>query len=103
MAKEGQKGPVMPKGKKHTPEQIVRILRDAEAAQAAGKSMGQICQEIGISDKTYYRWKSLYAGMKTSELKRLKELEAENLRLKKLVADLSLDNAMLKELAEGNF
>lgn len=103
MAKEGQKGPVMPKGKKHTPEQIVRILRDAEAAQAAGKNMGQICQEIGISDKTYYRWKSLYAGMKTSELKRLKELEAENLRLKKLVADLSLDNAMLKELAEGNF
>ena len=93
----------MPKGKRHTPEQIVRILRDAEAAQAAGKSVSQICQEVGISDKSYYRWKQLYGGMKTTELRRLKELEAENLRLKKLVADLSLDNAMLKELAEGNF
>ena len=65
--------------------------------------MAQICQEIWISDKTYYRWKSLYGGMKTHELRRLKELEQENLRLKKLVAELSLDNAMLKELAEGNF
>lgn len=93
----------MPKGKKHTPEQIVRLLRDVEAGHASGRSIGQICQDLAISEKTYYRWKSLYGGMKTSELKRLKELEAENLRLKKLVADLSLDNAMLKELAEGNF
>ncbi|MHB8870468.1 MAG: transposase [Thermoleophilia bacterium] len=93
----------MPKGKKHTPEQIVRHLRDAEAAQAAGRSVGQICQEIGVSKQTYYRWKNLYGGMKTQELRRLKELEQENLRLKKLVAELSLDNAMLKELAEGNF
>jgi putative transposase len=93
----------MPKGKKHTPEQIVRFLRDAEAGHAAGRSVAQICQDLGVSEKTYYRWKSLYGGMKTHELTRLKELEAENLRLKKLVADLSLDNAMLKELAEGNF
>lgn len=93
----------MPKGKRHTPEQIVRLLRDVEAGRAAGRHIGQICQEIGISEKTYYRWKQLYGGMTTVELKRLKELEAENLRLKKLVADLSLDNAMLKELAEGNF
>ena len=93
----------MPKGKKHTPEQIVRLLRDAEASLGAGRSVAQICQEIGISDKTYYRWKSLYGGMKTHELRRLKELEQENLRLKKLVAELSLDNAVLKELAEGNF
>lgn len=93
----------MPKGKKHTPEQIVRHLRDAEAGLTAGRTVGQICQEIGVSEQTYYRWKSLYAGMKTPELRRLKELEQENLRLKKLVADLSLDNAMLKELAEGNF
>jgi putative transposase len=93
----------MPKGKRHTPEQIVRLLRQAEAGQAAGGTVSQICQELAVSEKTYYRWKSLYAGMNTKELRRLKELEAENLRLKKLVAELSLDNAMLKELAEGNF
>ena len=93
----------MPKGKKHSPEQIVRHLRDAEAGLTAGRTVGQICQEIGVSEQTYYRWKSLYGGMKTHELRRLKELESENLRLKKLVADLSLDVAMLKELAEGNF
>lgn len=93
----------MPKGKKHTPEQIIRHLRDAEAALIAGRTIGQVCQEIGVSEQTYYRWKNLYGGMKAQELRRLKELEQENLRLKKLVADLSLDNAMLKELAEGNF
>lgn len=93
----------MPKGKKHTPEQIVRLLRNVEASHAAGRNIAHICQDLAISEKTYYRWKSLYGGMKTSELRRLKELEAENARLKKLVADLALDNAMLKELAEGNF
>ena len=93
----------MPKGKRHTPEQIVRLLRDAEAGHTAGRSVSQICQELAVSEKTYYRWKSLYGGMTRAELTRLKELEAENLRLKKLVAELSLDNAMLKELAEGNF
>jgi putative transposase len=90
-------------GKRRTPEQIVRILRDVEAGHVAGRTMAQMCQELGISEKSYYRWKQAYGGMTTSELTRLKELEAENLRLKKLVADLSLDNAMLKELAEGNF
>lgn len=93
----------MPKGKKHTPEQIVRRLRDAEASLAAGRNVAHVCQEIGVSEKTYYRWKSRYGGMTTKELGRLKELEQENLRLKKLVAELSLDVAMLKELAEGNF
>jgi putative transposase len=93
----------MPKGKRHSPEQIVRHLRNAEAGLAAGRTVGQICQEIGVSEQTYYRWKSLYGGMTTKELRRLKELEAENLRLKKLVADLALDVALLKELAEGNF
>jgi putative transposase len=93
----------MPKGKRHTPEQIVRHLRAAEAGLAAGRTMGQICQDIGVSEATYYRWKNLYGGMKTTELRRLKELEQENLRLKKLVAELSLDVAMLKELAEGNY
>ena len=93
----------MPKGKKHSPEQIVRHLRAAQAGLATGRTVGQICQKIGVSEQTYYRWRSLYGGMKTQELRRLKELEQENLRLKKLVADLSLDNALLKELAEGNF
>jgi len=93
----------MPRGKKYTPDQIVRLLRDVEAGHAAGRHIARICQGLGISEKTYYRWKQLYGGMTTAELRHLKELEAENLRLKKLVADLSLDNAMLKELAEGNF
>jgi len=93
----------MPKGKKHKPEQIVRHLRDAEAALTFDCTIGQICQEIGVSEQTYYRWKNLYGGMKTQELRHLKELEQENLRLKKLVVDLSLDNALLKDLAEGNF
>jgi len=93
----------MPKGKKHTPEQIVRHLRNAEAHLATGRSVGQICQEIEVSEQTYYRWKNPYGGMKIHELRHLKELEQENLRLKKLVADLSLNNAMLKEPAEGNF
>jgi len=88
---------------RNTPEQIVRHLRNAEAALTAGRTVGQICQEIGVSEQTYYRWRNLYGGMRTPELRRLKELEQENLRLKKLVADLSLDNALLKELAEGNF
>ncbi len=93
----------MPKGKKHTPEQIVKLLRDAETSLITGKTVAHVCQEIGISEQTYYRWKSRYGGMTTPDLRRLKELEAENLQLKKLVADLSLDCAMLKELAEGNF
>lgn len=81
----------------------MRILRDVEAGHAAGRHISRICQDLAISEKTYYRPKQLYGSMTTAELKRLKELEAENLRLKKLVADLSLDSAMLKELAEGNF
>jgi len=93
----------MPKGKEHTPERIIRHLREAEATLSAARSVGQICQGTGVFEQTYYRWKILYGGMKTPELLRLKGLEQENLRLKKLVADLSLDNAMLKELAEGNF
>jgi putative transposase len=67
------------------------------------KTIGQICQEIGVSEQTFYRWKNRYGGMKVGEVKRLKELEEENLRLKKLVGELALDNAALKDLAEGNF
>ena len=83
--------------KRHTPEQIVRKLRDAEADLAAGMTIGQICQKLETSEATFNRWRNQYGGMKGEEMKRLKELEQENRRLKGLVADLSLDNQILKE------
>ena len=83
--------------KRHTPEQIVRKLRDAEADLAAGMTIGQICQKLEISEATFNRWRNQYGGMKGEEMKRLKALEQENRRLKGLVADLSLDNQILKE------
>lgn len=89
----------MPKGKKHTPEQIVRHLRDAEAHLAAGRTVGQICQEIGVSEQTYYRWKKQYAGLQSDQVRELKQLQEENGRLKKLVAELSLDKAILQDIA----
>jgi putative transposase len=92
----------MPK-KRHTPEQIIRKLRQAEADVAAGLTIGQVCQKLEIAEQTFHRWTNRYGGMKAEEAKRLKELEIENGRLKKLVADLSLDNQILKEVAEGNF
>jgi putative transposase len=95
MAKKG--------GKRHSPEQIVRMLRDADAMLTAGKTIGEACQSLGISEQTFHRWRHQYGGMKAEEAKRLKELEQENGRLKKLVADLSLDVQMLKEIARGNF
>lgn len=92
----------MMKRKRHGPEQIVAKLREADGMLSAGSSIGQICQRLEISEPTFHRWRNQYGGMKASEAKRLKELELENTRLKKLVADLSLDNAMLKEVASGN-
>jgi putative transposase len=91
------------KGKKHTPEQIIRKLRDADAMLAAGKSIGQVAQALEISEQTFHRWRNQYGGMKAEEAKRLKELEQENKRLKKLVADLTLDKDILKEALEGNW
>ena len=91
------------KRKRHTTEQIIRKLREAEQMRAAGKSVGEVCQALGISDQSYHRWKAKYRGMDGGEIKRLRSLEEENRRLKKLVADLSLDNQILKEVAEGNF
>ena len=91
------------KRKKHTPEQIVHKLQEAEAALAAGKSIGQVCQMLQVSEQSYYRWKSLYGGIKRSEAKVLKKLHDENSRLKRLVADQALDIAMLKELVEGKW
>lgn len=88
------------KGKRHTPEQIIRILRDAEVELAAGQTVGQVVQKYGIAEQTYYRWKSEYGGMKVDQFKRLKELELENHRLKKAVADLTLDKQILKEVMD---
>ena len=91
-------------GKKHfKPEQIIKKLREAEVLFSTGESVEQVCRKLGISDVTYYRWRKEYSGMKVDQAKRLKKLEQENSQLKKLVADLSLDNSILKEAAKGNF
>jgi transposase-like protein len=89
--------------KRHTPEQVIAKLRQAEAELAAGLTLGQVCQKLGISEQTFQRWRHQYGGLKADDAKRLKELAAENARLKRLVADLLLDNQMLKEVARGNF
>jgi putative transposase len=89
-------------GKRHTPEQIIGLLRQAEADLGSGLGIAQVCQKLAISEATFHRWRNQYGGMKADEVKRLRELEAENARLKKLVAELLLDNQMLKEVARGN-
>jgi putative transposase len=89
--------------KRHSPEQIVRKLRDADAMLSSGKDLAAVLQALEVSESTYARWRSQYGGMKAEEAVRLKKLEDENTRLKRLVADLSLDNQMLKHIAEGNW
>ena len=89
--------------KRHTPEQIIHLLREAEVKLANGKTVGIVCRELEISEQTYYRWRSEYGGMQTSQARRLRELEKENRRLKQAVADLTLDKLMLKEASRGNF
>jgi len=89
------------KRKRHTPEQIVRKLRDAEADLAVGRPIAEICQKLGVSEATFHRWRNQYGGMKADEMKRLKALEQENRRLKEIVADLELDKAILKEALKG--
>ena len=91
------------KGKKHNPEQIIKKLREADAMLAAEKSIGQVCQALEISEQTYHRWRNQYGGMKAGEAKRLKELEDENKRLKKVVAELTLDKDILQEALKGNY
>jgi putative transposase len=88
--------------RKYTTEQIISKLREAEVLLSQGQTVGQVCKSLGVSDQTYYRWRKEYGGMRTAQVHRLKELERENARLKKLVADLSLDNAILKEAISGN-
>ena len=84
------------------PEQIINKLREAEVLISQGSTIGQASRKIGITEQTYYRWRREYGGIGVEQAKRLRELEKENTRLKRLVADLSLDNAILKEAARGN-
>jgi len=86
-----------------TPEQIIKKLREAEVLLSKGEKVEQVIRKIGVSDVTYYRWRKEYGGMKVDQARKLRDLEKENSRLKKLVADLSLDNAILKEVSKGNF
>ncbi len=89
--------------KSHSAEQIINKLREAEILLNQGANVGEACRKIGVTEQTYYRWRKEYGGMRIEQAKRLKDLEKENIRLKKLVADLSLDNSILKEVAGGNF
>jgi transposase-like protein len=90
------------KKKRHSPEQIIAKLREAEAGLNRGQELAAVCRQLEVSEQTYYRWRQQYGGMKADEMKRLKELEKENGRLKKLVADQALDIQILKEVAKGN-
>ncbi len=89
--------------KTHTPEQIINKLREAEVHINQGIPIAETSRKIGVTEQTYYRWRKEYGGLRIEQAKKLKTLEKENARLKKLVADISLDNAILKEVAEGNF
>ena len=89
--------------RRHTPEQIIRKLAEGQRLLAGGSELGEVCRHLQIAESTWHRWLAQYGGMKANDAKRLKELEVENNRLKRLLADAELDKAMLKELAEGNF
>ena len=91
------------KRKRHTPEEIIKKLREAATLLAAGQCVEEVCKKLEVSAPTYHRWRQEYGGAKEETIKRLKALEKENTQLKKLVADLSLDKAMLKELVEGKW
>jgi putative transposase len=88
---------------RHTAEQIISKLREAEVLQAKGMSIEEVMRQLEVSDATYYKWRKEYGGLRVDQAKRLKELEQENSRLRKVVSDLSIDNAILKEAARGNF
>ncbi len=91
-------------GRRHfKPEQIIHMLREAEIKLAGGKKIGEVCRELGISEQSYYRWRKEYGGMQVSQAKKLKDLERENARLKRLVADQALDMTILKETLGGKW
>ncbi len=89
--------------KRHTPEQIIAKLREAEVLSSQGITIPQICRRLEVTEQTYYRWRKAYGGMQVSQAKRLKELEKENSRLKRLVANLNLDKLILEEAQRGNY
>ena len=89
--------------KRYSAEQIIGYLREAEVLLAKGSTIGQVCRKIGITEQTYYRWRRDYGSLSVDQAKRLKEMDKENASLKRLVADLSLDKAILKEVAEGKY
>ena len=98
----GEEGTLM-KRRRHTPEQIIRKLREAERMLGEGKAIPEAAKELGISEQTYHRWRNRYGGMKANDAKRLKELERENATLKRIVADKELEVVALKEIAKGNW
>src|SRR3954469_25145589 len=93
----------MAKRQRHTPEQIISKLREAEVKLAKGTALAQVCKDLAITEPTYYRWRKEYGGMKLDQARRLKQLEGENARLKRLLADAELDKAILKEAASGKY
>jgi transposase-like protein len=93
---------IMPR-KRYTSEQIISKLREAEVELARGKKVPQVCKQLEVAEQTYYRWRKEYGGLRVDQAKRFRDLERENARLKKLVADMALDNDILREAASGNF
>jgi transposase-like protein len=93
----------MARKQRHTPEQVIGKLREAEIKLAKGTAIGQVCKDLGVTENTYYRWRREYGGMKLDQARRLKELEKENGRLKRLLADAELDKAILREAASGKY
>ena len=89
--------------RRHTPEQIIRKLREAEVALAQGQTVAQVCKALEVTEQTYYRWRTEYGGMQVAQARRLKQLEGENTRLQRAIADLTVANQILQEAADGNF
>jgi len=99
----GKGGPTQVKRRRHTPEQIIRKLREAEQLLSEGKTMGEAAKTLGVAEQTLHRWRNTYGGMKAQDVKRLKELEKENSQLKRLVADKELEVLAFKEISKGKF
>jgi transposase-like protein len=91
------------KQRRHTPEQVIRKLREGDRLLGEGKSIAEVCKALGVSEPTYHRWRNQFGGMKAEDAKRLRELERENQRLKRIVADQALEAQALKEIAKGNW